>query len=315
MQYYIEVAISIVFVYLSLSVVTSIVLEFFSTIMNLRGRELRKAIYGMMDESGVVDALTRRIEKSPLLQSFRRSSRRTPSYIDSASYASSLLNNLPDYHSLGDLNTMEFRIKSMQKSDVKQVLLEFNTFMPDELEKKVAAWYDQSMDRFKGHFKRFVKKYLVLIGFIIAAAINADSIRVFHLISENASLRDNYISEATEVINTYKSYQEYVDEKGKELLPEEAEQLSSVFTKASQIIEDDLNKIAKAEVFGWSKVEFTEKNEAGIGDFQFWGLKLLGIMLSALAISMGGPFWYDVLAKITPLGGKGNKPKKVEEGS
>jgi hypothetical protein len=37
-------------------------------------------------------------------------------------------------------------------------------------------------------------------------------------------------------------------------------------------------------------------------------MKLLGITLSALALTVGAPFWFDIIKKLVDLRGSGNKP-------
>jgi hypothetical protein len=42
--------------------------------------------------------------------------------------------------------------------------------------------------------------------------------------------------------------------------------------------------------------------------------KLLGWLLTALAISLGAPFWFDLLKKVINIRGAGGKPDIVDDG-
>jgi len=39
-----------------------------------------------------------------------------------------------------------------------------------------------------------------------------------------------------------------------------------------------------------------------------WFLKLVGWLITALAVSLGGPFWFDLLNRLVDLRGAGPRP-------
>jgi hypothetical protein len=45
--------------------------------------------------------------------------------------------------------------------------------------------------------------------------------------------------------------------------------------------------------------------------WSFWALKISGFVLSGLAGSLGAPFWFDVLKKVTNVRAAGIKPAEV----
>ena len=53
----------------------------------------------------------------------------------------------------------------------------------------------------------------------------------------------------------------------------------------------------------WSKYE-----EA----FWFWLTKLLGWIMTGIALSFGAPFWFDLLSKLVNIRGAGNKPQRAD---
>jgi hypothetical protein len=56
---------------------------------------------------------------------------------------------------------------------------------------------------------------------------------------------------------------------------------------------------------GWSKDKFP----------QDWGLiwKIIGLFFTTLAVSLGAPFWFDLLKKVTRLRVSGEVPRKASE--
>jgi hypothetical protein len=82
--------------------------------------------------------------------------------------------------------------------------------------------------------------------------------------------------------------------------------------------QDSLNEKDKAElrekglilldefgIFGW--------NEGLPKGFLDWLYKILGLLLTAAAISLGAPFWFDLLGKVVSLRSTGKKPKAASE--
>ena len=51
----------------------------------------------------------------------------------------------------------------------------------------------------------------------------------------------------------------------------------------------------------------------GGGDFVWWlVVKLIGLSITAFAVSLGAPFWFDLLSKFMNVRGTGNKPATTE---
>jgi hypothetical protein len=42
-----------------------------------------------------------------------------------------------------------------------------------------------------------------------------------------------------------------------------------------------------------------------------WVLKALGWLITALAVSLGGPFWFELLNRLVDMRGAGKKPPSV----
>ncbi|MFQ6027733.1 MAG: hypothetical protein ACE5Q6_09600, partial [Dehalococcoidia bacterium] len=48
-------------------------------------------------------------------------------------------------------------------------------------------------------------------------------------------------------------------------------------------------------------------------DLWGWLIKLGGILFTAVAVSLGAPFWFDLLNKFVNLRSGGNKPPKASD--
>jgi len=167
------------------------------------------------------------------------------------------------------------------KSD--KVEHEFNQFK-QELE----TWFDRSMDRASGVYKRNAKGVALLIGLLVAIFANADTFHLINRLSKDSTLRDSITQSASR-------------------LSPETNDLESVKQKVNQALEDISLPI------GWNPSNLDQQAQESIG----WPVKgwpfpvvrrILGWMLSGLAIAMGAPFWFELLGKFINVRNSGPKP-------
>lgn len=93
--------------------------------------------------------------------------------------------------------------------------------------------------------------------------------------------------------------------------------LDSTYTKLDELINNDINQVSAILGLGWDFEKFKEKKDAGVWDyichfFSQWSfLGFIGWIITSIAISMGAPFWFDLLRKVinikNDLKGKGQK--------
>jgi hypothetical protein len=70
-----------------------------------------------------------------------------------------------------------------------------------ELGEEVGNWFDASMERASGVYKRNAKGVSILIGFLLAAATNASSIHVVNRLAYDSALREALVNASTEIIS------------------------------------------------------------------------------------------------------------------
>jgi hypothetical protein len=88
-----------------------------------------------------------------------------------------------------------------------------------------------------------------------------------------------------------------------------------VETRAEYPENDPLNPVIKLAtkeelsalkpLLGWQDVD--------VCDGKAWPSRLLGWFLSITAISLGAPFWFDILKRVMSIRNAGQKPEKSEE--
>ena len=139
------------------------------------------------------------------------------------------------------------------------------------------------MDRIAGWYKRTVKVWIVVIAALVTLAMNASSIHIAQELWHHDALRAEFAARASVV----------------------AEQGQTVGEKDL----DDLVGDLKTLPIGW-KLNASgdlERPDHILG----WLAWLLGWAITVAAVSLGAPFWFDLLGKVTNLRSSGGRVREV----
>jgi hypothetical protein len=158
-----------------------------------------------------------------------------------------------------------------------------------ELKQKVGIWYDDYMDRVSGWYKRKVKFALLWISAVLVFSMNIDAIVISKELFSNVSLREAMVAAA----------EDYSENN-----PVLIESQDTTTAQLQEKVDSLRNQIASFRNFdlpiGWGGKPDIDTCACSYMK-SIWKkltpLKLLGLLLSILAISMGAPFWFDVLNK------------------
>lgn len=323
----INVGISLIFIYLILSLLTSEVQEAIATWREWRAKHLKIAIGNILQN----DNLTREVYDHALIKSLNQKNKNRsevrPSYIPSDIFASVLLDILTlDFKSSHASKTVEAKINQTEPipPELKAILSTFaktdltETQESDravrELHQQIASWFDDSMQRATGAYKRNAKGVSFLVGLFVAIVANADTIYLTQRFYKDEVLR-NTVAQVSEEILTrnseaiVKCLNLAKTESGKE--------------KCLQPFKDNvdiaLNNISSPPI-GWYLADPLKQlqQQQGISSIPKWDwrgiLKIVfGWLLTAVAISMGAPFWFEALNKLVNVRNTGNKPNSTTE--
>lgn len=216
-----------------------------------------------------------------------------PSYIPSRNFALALLDLLgrqgttaPMSSAIGApaLETLLAHANALTPSRLRDALLvALNEAQGnfDRARTSLEAWFDSNMDRVSGWYKRESQVILLVIGMLTAVAFDIDTIRITRELANNNTVRAEVVLQA-DALNAKGSGQ--------------------------QALQSDPVALAAArkglgDLVGW------EGRECKIGDAKATGRLCLGTaiafwraiggwLLTAVAISLGAPFWFDLLNKI-----------------
>jgi hypothetical protein len=165
----------------------------------------------------------------------------------------------------------------------------------DKFRAKLEHWYDDAMDRLSGWYKRRVQRWLLGYGAALAVLFNVDTVNIAQTL-----------------------WRSPVEQSAAALAAGTAagQSLDKLDTSISA-----LNGLALP--VGWTPAHTGSPRAGHPGsnisvDPRHWPatfgqfvVKLIGLVLTAVALGFGAPFWFDVLGKIARLRNTGDKPPRT----
>jgi hypothetical protein len=156
----------------------------------------------------------------------------------------------------------------------------------ERLQHNVEHWYNDAADRFSGWYKRWAQLITLVVAAVVVSLTNADTIALANRLSRDNALRGALVDAAQGVAR-----QENVNAARSELL-----------TTASRL----------SLPLGWTHQTGLPGNPSGLEVVPNrpggWIMKVLGLLVTVLAVSMGAPFWFDTLSRFVNIRGAGTRP-------
>ena len=323
-----EVAIGLLFVYLLLSLLCSAVGEYIEAKFNNRAKYLKEGITLLLnDTAGCGIDLASQLYAHGLVRPFYRDGTKLPSYIPSRTFALALWNmasavaagDKPGGDAGGaapgvtaDLKAVRAAVAShLPNRELRSALLTLIDEAQGDVEKarrNIEEWYDGMMDRVSGWYKRRTTVLMLLLGFVVAAVVNADTINIANTLARDGALRSSLVAAAEQRMRTPLPATTAVGTPG---------EVDAQATRNLQSAYNELNALGLP--IGWTRATPSNRDDRRrvpdtFGDFF---LKLVGILVTGFAISQGAPFWFDVLNKfmvvrstVKPSEKSGEQPSK-----
>ncbi|HMQ62275.1 MAG TPA: hypothetical protein PKE06_16480 [Flavilitoribacter sp.] len=295
------VVLGVIFVLLMLSLLATTIMELIASFLRLRGKNLKKALQNMLvgdSKAGLeIDRLYKSFTDNPLFKqlSFKygRKSTDPPSYVSAESFRTILFDVL-----LGDDTAEEqlgAKIDELDNEDLKRVLKQLMRQADNKIDvfkTKVDDWYNSIMDRASGWYKRTTHYVLIWVGLVMAVVLNADTLALYeHLENDPETLTD--LVSAAETL----AQNENIDS----LVRTDLEFADAV--DQFKAYKNEVDEIKSPLGMGWKNTDLLSATPYD------WLTKVLGWVITALAVSLGAPFWFDILKKIVSIRSSGNKPQ------
>ncbi|WP_321963764.1 hypothetical protein [Paraburkholderia sp. J7] len=175
----------------------------------------------------------------------------------------------------------------------------------------IDMWYSHAMDRVTGWYKRWTQVILIVISAFAVIAANADTIMLVQTLAANDTLRTALTGVAAQVVRaappaaTPASDASAATPASGATAATPANGASGVEMTALRTIVVNRSELLGLPV-GWTL------SKGATTDFPTrpldWCLKIVGLILSIAAVSLGAPFWFDTLSKFVNIRGAGTPP-------
>lgn len=216
-----------------------------------------------------------------------------PAYIPPRAFALALVDIL-NAQKLSGNDAMGSILKSLQDhhwiyrtNKAGQALLALATQARGDLstfEKHLETWYSDGMDRVSAWYKRYTQRVLLVIGLVLAIALNVDSVRVARTLWVDRDVRQAMVDEASK----------YSQDQPQP--PEANASAKDLMNKLDDRVTAFNGATAKLLPIGWKHAPWTYGGYFG-RNFPKTIETLVGWIITGLAISLGAAFWFDLLNK------------------
>jgi hypothetical protein len=162
----------------------------------------------------------------------------------------------------------------------------------EKMRENLESWFNDGMDRFSGWYKRWTRQVSFGVAIVLVVFANADTLTLANRLARDGALRAAIVTAADSANQKMAGDFTKVQAARQELL-DEAEKLNLPLGW----IDPKVN--GKEDPFAFERVPNTVEG---------WGWKALGLLVSALAVSLGAPFWFDTLSSFMNVRGAGKVP-------
>ena len=160
----------------------------------------------------------------------------------------------------------------------------------DTFRHNIEAWFDDTMARVSGWYKRQAQIIIVVLAVLITAALNANALTLGERLWRDPTLRETLVQQAGQ------------------------DSTAPASSDAQQNLRDAIKNVEAVKQtgvpLGWAQgaKQSDDPRHIHVDSLSGWATWLGGWLLTILAVSLGAPFWFDTLSRLSRLRGTG-KPE------
>jgi hypothetical protein len=287
-----DVVIGLISIFLFLSLIGTAINEWVSGILRMRANNLEEGIRNILNDPDG-KGLAKAFYDHPLISSLARGKEK-PSYIPSRLFALALTDIIaPTGPEKGSKTIDQIRgsVEKIENEGLKKNILIALDQAGDNIHQgrqNIEKWFDEGMERVSGWYKRKIQWITLGYALLITIFLNVDTIAVTNALYRDSALRAGMVAAAQEI--------------AKQPIGESSAKRTEETVKG---VKTELEKIKLP--IGWdipAKPESASKT--AVYD---WIIRICGWIITAFAVTLGAPFWFDVLNKFINIRSAGTKPK------
>jgi hypothetical protein len=330
-----DVVIGLVFIYSLYSLFVTTIVEFLASLFSWRSRKLNAAIQRMLDDDtgkGYADTFY----NQPLIKYLGEKNSKVkkwlkipnhPSYLQARNFSMAVIQMLHGDKDSGEFNIAKLRNEletgTYKDTQTAKYLLSLLNNSQESLEKfksHLESWFDDTMERTSGWYKRKATYISLAVGVIMAMLFNVDSIQIVKQLSKDPKARAQLVELASHLSSDTTLISDSLRQK---VLSTQLVKLQSLSDTSMQILSisrdpekaflplnfyvkvekrtTELAGIKKHNCFTWCLLQI-EKFTGFLFNLWFDDFSnFIGCLITAVALSLGAPFWFDLLNKLVQL--------------
>ncbi len=351
-----EIVLGLVFTFLLMSLLATVIQEMVASLLSLRGRVLLDGLVHMLEkhhDNNEVKRWRNLIKETDVYSKFRQQSgaeRGLPSYLTSEQVVSVLqelveepaqseeevtarggLFDQPERAPSDKVTPTTLKDRGLRNSLMalkitqdkqEEVVKSRGLFLEEgatergmasptpiiqqrmeEAKSAISENFNGMMDHAAGWYKRRVQLILFIIGFVIAFIFDADTFEIYHNLSQNSEARREVIAAA----------QAYIATAPPAAAPGQAasSELPELRQKVEQLINEEIERPYSALGLGRRAFPEVPDDYGSLKPGQKIGYhssKFFGWLVTTLAITLGAPFWFDLLKLLMNVRNAGRPP-------
>jgi hypothetical protein len=324
-----DIGIGLIFVYLMVSLVCTAANEALASLLSWRGNNLRDGIRNLLDGPDPSSSeWAKKFYDHPLIQGLYRQGQR-PSYIPSRTFALALSDLvLPADITTRGATAPELRdaiAASPCPAALKQVLrllvdeadrsskagqaLRLDGLLDiqkldtvfNQMQQHIEIWFNNAMERVSGWYKRRVQAWTIAIAIALTVALNVDSVLIARRLARDSALRSVIVAQAEQLVQQPPAAVFVTTAPGIAPSPTVVQDTGA----RVQLLQDRIQELKTVGIpLGWPDPDGAPR------DLSWFLLKVMGLLLTAGAASLGAPFWFDVLNRFMSIRSTGKAPEE-----
>jgi hypothetical protein len=306
-----DIVIGLATVFLTVSLVCSAINEAISTTLALRATTLKNALDSLLGSD-----LAQKVLDHPAVPAAAGSTK-SPAYIEPTLFATALLDTIITSHADARLVQAQSGPEStpIADSDVSPRFVAAKSAITAPAEGSVhensdalaalkallgnaegdyralvaqtGSWFDAYMDRVGGVYKRRSQLITVIIAVFVVGILNVDTFKIYRQLTTQAPVAQALATRGLAIA------------KGPKAPPP---------ASYGAAVDDVAKSIASIPVpIGWHSNDCLTRADNCPKIYPWWQ-KVVGLIITILAASLGAPFWFDVLNKLSNVRSVGPKP-------
>jgi len=162
---------------------------------------------------------------------------------------------------------------------------------------RVEGWFNNSMERLGGAFRRRMQIIAIVAGIIISAALNVDTAAILTSLWKDPVVRQAVVAQANQgLIDNQQNNQTPA--------PNQTPSPNAPTPDVKEIAQniESLNELSLPVGWSFKVADKDPKTPDDARDFpsssRGWVVKIVGILLSGMAAAQGAPYWFDLMRKL-----------------